>query len=126
MTFARSMLPFSLLWTVAAPAPLQVTVQPGQALSIKLDRKVKMRSGEPVTGVLDDPVYVGDQLAIAPGCLVSGHISELYDAPKAKRIKSMLAGDFTPLHGAVIEFDSILLHDGRTVAIRTRPTFGID
>jgi hypothetical protein len=126
MKAVRSMLLFFLLWTTAAWAQVQVTVQPGQALSIKLDRKITMRIGEPVTGVLDDPVYVADQLAIAPGCLVSGHISELYDAPRAKRVKSMLAGDFTPFHGAVIEFDSILLHDGRTIAIRTRPTFGID
>ncbi len=107
-------------------AQTQVTIQPGEALSVKLDHKVKMRVGEPVSGVLDDPIYVGDQLAIPPGCLVTGHVSQLYDAEKARRIRSVLAGDFTPLHGAVLVFDSILLHDGRTIAIRTRPALGID
>ena len=69
---------------------------------------------------------MGDQLAIPPGCLVYGHIAELYDAPKAKRIRSALAGDFTPFHGAFIQFDSILMHDGTIIAIHTRPVAGID
>jgi hypothetical protein len=50
---------------------------------------------------------------------VRGHITQLADPPKSTRIKRFLSGNFSPNRTAVIEFDTILLAEGRELPIQT-------
>lgn len=106
-------------------SPQTVTITPGKLLCIRLDKNSKMKVGAGVTGTLAETVYVRDQIAIAVGTRFIGHVAELYDAPKAAHVKSMMDGDFTPLHEALVQFDYVVAADGRWLPVQTKPAPGI-
>ena len=109
---------------VCDPLPT-VTVAPGKLLCIRLDKNSKMKVGAGATGTLAETVYVRDQIAIAAGTRFIGHVAQIYDAPKSAHIKSMMDGDFTPLHEALVQFDYVVASDGRWLPIKTKPAAGI-
>lgn len=102
-----------------------VTVAPGKLLCIRLDKNSKMKVGAGVSGSLAETVYVRDQIAIAVGTRFIGHVAEIYDGPKSAHIKSMMDGDFTPPHEALVQFDYVVASDGRWLPIKTKPAAGI-
>jgi hypothetical protein len=106
------------------PSPT-VTITPGKLLCIRLDKNAKMKVGAGVTGTLVDTVFVRDQIAIAAGTRFIGHVAEIYDGPKSAHFKSMMDGDFTPPHEALVQFDYVVAADGRWLPIRTKPAPGI-
>jgi hypothetical protein len=110
---------------VAVGDPPVTTVPPGKLLCIRLDKTSKMKVGAGATGTLAETVYVRDQIAIAVGTHFIGHVAEIYDAPKSAHIKSMMDGDFTPLHEAMVQFDYVVASDGRWLPIKTKPAPGI-
>jgi hypothetical protein len=106
------------------PLPV-VTVAPGKLLCIRLDKNSKMKIGAGATGTLAETVYVRDQIAIAAGTRFIGHVAEIADGPKSAHIKSMMDGDFTPPHEALVQFDYVVASDGRWLPIQTKPAIGI-
>ena len=107
------------------PPAATVTIAPGKLLCIRLDKNSKMKIGAGVTGTLAETVYVRDQIAIAAGTRFIGHVADIYDAPRSAHIKSMLDGDFTPPHEALVQFDYVVAADGRWLPIHTKPAPGI-
>lgn len=71
-----------------------------------------------------DPVYAFDRQVIPAGATVFGRVARVKPMPKAQRVRSILGGDFTPLHTAGVEFTGVLLPDGKLLPIRTNETPG--
>ena len=102
------------------PTPIDLVVEAGRPFRIALDARVRItRVDQPVTGALIDPLYAYDRVVVPAGTLVRGHVSALEPEPKRLRIQSLAAGDFSPHHGIVIQFDTLTFADGRTLPIRT-------
>ncbi|MGH7867425.1 MAG: hypothetical protein ACREP9_07270, partial [Candidatus Dormibacteraceae bacterium] len=107
-----------------APQDQNVTVplmlEKGTSLSIALDQRVPIRSvGEPVEGVLLQPVYAFDRIVAPAGSKVLGHVIAVTDAPRKERAQAILQGNFSPLRTAKVEFDTLVEKDGRKIAIKT-------
>jgi hypothetical protein len=116
----------SIFLGVALSDPLpSVTVAPGKLLCIRLDKNSQMKIGAGVSGTLADTVYVGDQIAIPAGTRFIGHVALIADGSTTKRVKSIMDGDFTPPHEALVQFDYVVAGDGKWLPIQTKPAPGI-
>jgi hypothetical protein len=82
--------------------------------------------GQPVTGKLVDAVYAYDRIVLPAGTMVKGHVEPLERASRGSRVRAILNGDFTPPRRAILQFDMLMLSDGRTIPIQTSATEGIE
>jgi type IV secretory pathway VirB10-like protein len=100
---------------------IPLTLQKGTALSIALDRRVPIgRVGEPVQGTLVQPVYAFDRIVAPAGTKVLGHVAAVNTASRKERAQAIMGGNFTPLRSAQVEFDTLVLGNGRHLPIQTR------
>jgi type IV secretory pathway VirB10-like protein len=103
-----------------APPMVPLTVPKGTPLQVALDREVRIRAvGQPIHGRLMQPVYAFDQLVIPAGTEVTGRISKIEPISGKKRFLSGLDADFTPAHKFELEFDDLVLKDGKHIPIHT-------
>ena len=108
-------------------APLQLVVSAGRPLRIALDRRVRVRdTGQQVTGTLVEPVYAYDRIVLPAGTRAIGHVSTMERLPRGARVRTILAGDFTPPRRVRLQFDGVILSDGRTMAIEALATEGAE
>lgn len=124
-------------WAQAAasnvcPAPalspsqtISLTVPKGTTLHVALDKEVRVkRVGQPVHGHLVEPVYAFNRQVIPVGSEVVGRITEIEGVSGKKRFLAALNVDFTPTRKIHVEFDQIILADGKHIPIRTVVTPG--
>ncbi len=133
-TFVRWTLVFALLagTLLSSPASAQSTgdtirlvVDEGTPLRAALDRRVIIkRVGQQVEAILVDPVFAYDRIVIPAGSRVLGHVERRTGVSKKRRALAMLSGDFTPLHNILLQFDSVVLPDGRALPVRTQVSRG--
>jgi len=110
-----------------AEPSIQLVVEAGTALRVALDKRITVkRIGQPVTGRLVEAVYAYDRIVLPPGTVVQGHIEKLESASRGVRVRTILAGDFTPPRRAILQFDTLVLSDGRTIPIHTSATEGTE
>jgi hypothetical protein len=101
--------------------PVPLTLQKGAAFNIALAHRAPIRrSGEPLQGRLVQPVYAFDRIVAPAGSVVLGHVTAIQDAPRRERVQAIMQGDFSPLRSAQVEFDTLVLGDGRHIPIQTR------
>jgi hypothetical protein len=120
----------SLLLLLLAPLDAQnvaipLTVDPGVPLRLYLTQRLSMRVGEAATAKVIEPVYVFDRMVIPAGAEVSGHVARLDPVSKMAQTQSILGGNFTPLHRALVEFTEVRFADGRTLPIHTESAIGL-
>ncbi len=109
------------------PHVLRLVVEEGTPLRVALDhRAIIKRIGQPIDAVLVDSVFVYDRIVIPAGARVVGHVERRTSVSKTRRALAMLGGDFTPLHDIALQFDAIVLADGRTVPMRTQVSPGTE
>jgi hypothetical protein len=102
-----------------------LSVPAGEAFRVTVPKGLRVTGkGQIVIATLARPVYVGGDLAIAPGARVSGHISSMISQDKHAHIGRLLDGDFTPPRVAAVSFDRITLHDGTTIPFQSQATLG--
>src|SRR5712664_2396841 len=127
-------LSYSLLSLTSIPARAQETkpetktlvVQPGNDFRAALEKGVRLKApGQLITAKLLEPVYAGEDLAIPAGSTIKGHVSAISKAPKGKRVRRLLNGDFTPPKTAQVTFDQLVLSDGTTVPIHSDSAVGL-
>ena len=95
-----------------------LVVEPGNDFRAALEKGVRLKAvGQPITAMLLEPVYTGEDLAIPVGSTIKGHVSEISTAPMRKRTRRLLDGDFTPPKTAQVTFDQLVLSDGTMVPI---------
>ena len=110
----------------ANPQVIPLTVQSGTPLIVSLEKKlpIKKTSGAPVQARVVEPVYVFDHLVIPAGSELLGRVSKVDNPTRGQRTWTIINGDFTPRRRAHVDFDTLLLKDGKRIAVRTAVTQG--
>ncbi|MGH9359233.1 MAG: hypothetical protein ACRD1O_08685 [Terriglobia bacterium] len=99
---------------------LPLTIEAGVPLHVLLEDRVRIKHvGAPVRGRLAEPIYVFDRIVVPAGTEVEGRVTRIDPVPKRERAMAIMDGDFTPLRTAHIEFDTLILKDGRRLPLRT-------
>jgi type IV secretory pathway VirB10-like protein len=117
----------ALLTTVGRPAasqsiqsPIDLIVDAGRPLRVALDERVRLSHvGQVVTGTVTEPVYAYDRIVIPAGTHVRGHILAIESGSRFVRARAYLAGNFSPSRRAVLQFNTLMLDDGREEPIDT-------
>lgn len=110
----------------AAPIPeIPLSVPVGTPLKLALEKEVRIRKvGQPIRGKTTEPIYSFDKLLVPAGTEVTGKISEIDDVSVKIRTLSAMNADFSPEHKVSVEFDELLMPDGRQLPIHTVVTPG--
>ena len=107
---------------VPAPAPMlpelsnaiPLTVSAGTPLKVALDQEVRIQKvGQPVHGKIVEPVYSFDKIVVPAGSEVTGKIASIDGVSKTKRTLAAMNGSFSPYRQVHVEFDELVLADGR-------------
>jgi hypothetical protein len=98
----------------------------GTPLHVYLTKRLPKRIDEPVEAKLLDPLFAFDREVAPAGSQVLGSVVRLQSISKMGRAAAVLAGDFTPLHQAEVEFTTLVLPDGRRVPLHTLETPGLN
>ena len=108
----------SLAARPAASIPL--TIPTGTPLKVALDQEVRVQKiGQPIHGKVIEPVYAFDKLVVPAGTEVNGKIAQIEPVTKKRRTISALNADFSPYQEVHIEFDELVLADGRHLPLQT-------
>ena len=100
---------------------IDLVVAAGRPLRVALDERLRVkRIGQPVTATVVEPVYAYDRIVVPAGAKVLGRIEKLERVSAGTRLKSMLAINFSPARRVALQFDRLVLEDGREVALATR------
>jgi hypothetical protein len=109
----------------SAPRTIPLTVNSGTPLQIALDNEVRLKKvGQALHGRLVQPIYAFDHLVIPVGTEAVGRISRIEGVSAKKRTLSILNVDFTPSRQVEVEFNELVLADGRHIPIHTVVTPG--
>jgi hypothetical protein len=107
------------------PPSIPLTVPTGTPLKVTLDKEVRIRRvGQPIRGKTTEPIYAFDKLLVPVGAEVTGKIAEIDDVSAGMRTLSAMNADFSPERKVQVEFDQLLMPDGRRLAIYTVVTPG--
>jgi hypothetical protein len=106
----------------AAPLPVTVamSVPSGTPIKVALDSEVRIRTvGQPIHGKTTEPVYAFDKLLIPAGTPVNGKVSAIDAVPKKVRTLDAMDGNFSPVRAVHVQFDELVMPDGRRLAMHT-------
>ena len=124
-TVGVCLLTFSVL-AATAQQEIPLVVPAGVPLRVYLSRRVPKKAGAPVEAKLLDPVYAFDRQVIPAGTVVLGRVAQVKAVPKGDRMRAILAGDFTPLHRAPIEFTTLVMPGGKLIPLKTSENLGLN
>ena len=114
--------------SVNDPAPSETVpliVPKGMAIQVAIDKDVRIRKvGQSVSGHVVEPVYAFDKLVVPLGATVTGQITKIGNVPNGKRTLDALDAEFTPTRKIDVEFNDLVLPDGKHLPIHTRVTPG--
>lgn len=103
-----------------AQVEIPLTVAKGIPLEITLLHRVPItKPGVPVEGRLVKPIYVYDRPVIPAGCEVLGSVIQVKGISRMARTRAILNGSFTPWRKATVEFDTLVLANGKRIPIST-------
>jgi hypothetical protein len=106
-----------------APAPVPsvpLNIPPGPPLKVTIDQEVRIGNvGQPIQGKITEPIYAFDQLLLPAGTKVTGRIAAIDNVSRKMRTLSAMNADFSPERKVRVEFDRVLLPDGRPLEIHT-------
>ena len=108
----------------AAERLIQLRVDKGVPLRVIVTEKIRFKKNQLVHARLVEAVFAFDREVAAPGSDVIGKIKSLQSVSRRTRAAAIMGGDFTPLREPEIEFDTLVLNDGRRIALQTRSTLG--
>jgi hypothetical protein len=97
-----------------------MNVEAGIPIKVVLDSEVKVRSvGQSIRGRTAEPVYAFDKLLIPAGTRVNGKLSAIDAVPGKTRFLDATDGDFSPVRQVHVQFDELVMNDGRQMALQT-------
>lgn len=106
----------------ATPTPVSVpmSLPVGTPIKVALDSEVRIRKvGQPIHGKTTEPVYAFDKLLIPVGTTVTGKVSAIGSVPKKTRTLEALDANFSPVRPVHVQFDELVLADGRHLPLHT-------
>lgn len=103
-----------------APVTLPMSVTAGTPIKVALDSEVRVRKvGQPIHGKTLEPVYAFDKLLIPEGTAVNGKVSAIDPVPGKIRAMDAMDGNFSPVRAVHVQFDELIMADGRRVPMQT-------
>jgi hypothetical protein len=110
----------------AAAAPtIALTVVKDTPLQIALEKEVRLKeSGQTLRGRIVEPVYAFDKLVIPVGTEVNGKVTEIDPVSAGKRTAAALDANFSPSHKFQVNFDELILPDGKHIPFQASITPG--
>jgi hypothetical protein len=112
------LLPAPALPELSNSIPLMVPV--GTPLKVALDQEVRIQKvGQPVHGKIVEPVYSFDKIVVPVGSEVTGTVAGIDGVSKMKRTLAAMNANFSPYRQVHIEFDELVLADGRHLPLHT-------
>jgi hypothetical protein len=104
----------------ATPVAVPMDVAVGTPIKVALDSEVRIRSrGQAIHGKTIEPVYAFDKLLIPEGTVVNGKVSAIDGVPGRTRVMDVANGNFSPARRVHVQFDELVMGDGRHVTLRT-------
>lgn len=102
------------------PVKLEMSVPAGTPIKVALDSEVRIRkAGQLIHGKTTEPVYAFDKLLIPVGTSVNGRISAIDPVGKKRRTLDAMDGSFSPVRAVHVQFDELVMSDGRRLPIHT-------
>ena len=99
---------------------IPLTVPEGTPFQMVLDKEVRIRKvGQPIRGKIAEPVYAFDKLVVPAGSEVIGKVSRIGSVSAQQRTVAALNANFSPARDVQIEFDELMLANGRRVPLQT-------
>lgn len=106
--------------TAKSSLSVPLTVSEGTPLKVALDKDVRIQKvGQPIHGTTTEPVYAFDKLLVPAGTEVIGKISGIDAVSGRTRTLAAMDADFSPRRAVHVEFDELIMTDGRRVPIHT-------
>ena len=104
----------------AAPIMLPMTVEAGTPIKVAIDSEVRIRVvGQTIHGTTTEPIYAFDKLLIPVGTVVNGKVSAIDPVPRMARTMQAANGNFSPVRKVHVQFDELVMADGRHVPLHT-------
>ena len=104
----------------AAPVMVPMSVPSGTPIKVALDSEVRIREvGQPIHGKTTEPIFAFDKLLIPVGTPVNGKVSAIDAVPKKIRTLQAMDANFSPVRAVHVQFDELVMSDGRRVPIQT-------
>jgi hypothetical protein len=104
----------------ATPVVVPMMVGAGTPIKVALDAEVRVREvGQEIHGRTTEPVYAFDKLLIPVGTAVNGKVSAIDGVPKMVRTMQAANANFSPVRKVHVQFDELVMADGRTIALHT-------
>ena len=105
---------------IPEPVKVEMSVPAGTPIKVALDSEVRIRNvGQAIHGKTLEPVYAFDKLLIPPGTTVTGKIAAIDAVPKRVRTLDAMDGNFSPIRAVHVQFDELVMADGRGLPIHT-------
>jgi hypothetical protein len=103
---------------LSSSTSIPLTVPSGTPIKVSLDREIRIRKvGQPVHGKVAEPVYAFDQLVIPAGSEALGKVAAVDPVSKKTRVLAGLNANFSPAHRVQVDFDELVLANGKHVPI---------
>jgi hypothetical protein len=111
--------------TLPPPQMISLDLPKGTPLQVALADEVRVQKvGQPVHGRIVEPVYAFDHVVIPVGSEVTGQIISIESLSRTKRAMAILDADFTPTRKIGLEFNELVLPDGKCILMETAVTPG--
>ncbi|HEX8813621.1 MAG TPA: hypothetical protein VF742_16665 [Terracidiphilus sp.] len=108
--------------------PLQsvaLSIPKGTPLQVALDQEIRVKKvGQPIHGRIVEPVYAFDRIVVPVGSEVTGRVTKIGEISGGKRTMAALDADFTPERKVEVNFDDLVLADGRHFQMQSSVTPG--
>jgi len=106
--------------TEAPLVTMPMSVPAGTPIKVALDSEVRIRNvGQSIQGKTTEPVYAFDKLLVPVGTTVNGRVSAIEAVPKKIRTLQAMDANFSPVRAVHVQFDELVLPDGRRVPMQT-------
>src|ERR1022692_3062280 len=107
------------------PQTVELTVPKGSPLQVALDKEVQVKKvGQPIHARVVEPVYAFDHIVVPVGSEISGEVTKIETISGSKRTLAVLNADFSPQRKVEVNFNELVLADGKRLALHTSVTPG--
>jgi len=104
----------------ASPIVVSMRIDAGVPIKVALDSEVRVRNvGQTIHGTTVEPVYAFDKLLIPVGTKVNGKMSAIDRVPGKTRFLQATDGNFSPTRHVEVQFNELLMPDGRVLPLNT-------
>ena len=99
---------------------MPMSIAAGTPIKVAIDTEVRIREvGEAIHAKTTEPIYAFDKLLIPVGTVVNGKVSAIDGVPKMVRTMQAANGNFSPVRKVHVQFDELVMSDGRKIPLHT-------